>query len=133
MQRVEIRLILELGRESLQGLGSIVLPAIEAPIYEALNATSQGVEQSSDDEGGDDDGELGLLLLTSECAEDRLGHSYAAEVDQSQHSRERAVDQRAVYEEIYVVESVAQNRHAHRDRHAYDTNLHNYVSDPFEP
>src|SRR5215218_3308863 len=40
-----------------------ILPTIETPIYEALYASSQGVEQRSDHERGDDDGKLRLLLL----------------------------------------------------------------------
>lgn len=41
---------------------------------------------------------------------------YAAEVDRNQHRREGAVDQRAVDEEVYIVEAVPQDREAHGDR-----------------
>src|SRR5215217_1606600 len=40
-QGVQVSLVSELGRESLQRLCGVVLPTVEAPIYEALDAMSQ--------------------------------------------------------------------------------------------
>src|SRR5215210_682374 len=44
-QGVQVCLISELGREGFERLCCVVLPAIEAPVYEALNATTQWIEQ----------------------------------------------------------------------------------------
>jgi hypothetical protein len=44
-QGVEVRLVPELGREGFQGLPRVVLPTVEAPIYERLYAPPQGSEQ----------------------------------------------------------------------------------------
>ena len=71
-QGVEVRLIPDLGREHLKRLPRVVLPAVEASIYERLDATAHRIEQGRDHEGGDDYGELGLLLLASECPEGLL-------------------------------------------------------------
>ena len=57
------------------------LPAVEAPVYEGLDAAPQGIEQRGDHESGDDNGQLGLLLLAGERTEDRLGRRHAPEVD----------------------------------------------------
>ena len=47
----QVRLVLQLGEEHFQGLPCVVLPAIEAPVYEGLDATPQGREQRGDQEG----------------------------------------------------------------------------------
>src|SRR5215203_3727325 len=52
--------------------GSIVLLAVEEPVYEALDAPTERVEQGGDHQGGDHYRELGLLLLACECSKDRL-------------------------------------------------------------
>src|SRR5829696_3131670 len=54
-QGVQVCFVAQLSREGLQGLSSIVLPAVEAPVYEGLDATPQGGEQRGNDQGGDDD------------------------------------------------------------------------------
>src|SRR5215213_8868830 len=51
-QSVQVGLVSELGRESLQRLCCIILPPVEAPIYEALDVMPQGVEQRGDRQGG---------------------------------------------------------------------------------
>jgi hypothetical protein len=47
-----------------------------------------------------------LLLLAGERAEGVLQGDHAAEVEEEQHRREGAVDEGAVYDEVYVVEAV---------------------------
>ena len=56
-QSVQICLISQLGGEGFESLGCIVLPSVEAPIYEGLDAPPQWVEQCSYQESGDDYGE----------------------------------------------------------------------------
>src|SRR5215204_5532247 len=115
-QGVEVSLVPELRREGFQGLPRVVLLAIEPAIYEGLDAAAQGHEQRGDGEGGDDYGQLGLLLLACEGAEDRLGCRYASEVDQSQGRTQRAVNEGAVDDEVYVIEAVAQDGDTGGDR-----------------
>jgi hypothetical protein len=55
-QGVQVCFVAQLGREGFQGLSCIVLAAVEAPVYEGLDATPQGGEQRGNDQGGDDDG-----------------------------------------------------------------------------
>ena len=55
-QCIQIRLVSELGRQGFESLSGVVLLAVEAPVYEGLYATPQGIEESSNHEGGDDDG-----------------------------------------------------------------------------
>ena len=45
-----------------------------------------------------------------------LGRRHAPEVHQRKHSRERAVDEGAVYDDVYVVEAVAQDGYPYGDR-----------------
>src|SRR5215208_498524 len=63
----------------------IVLAAVEAPVYERLDALTEGVEQRCYHEGGDHDGQLRLLLMACECTEECLNSTYTPEVEQSQH------------------------------------------------
>jgi hypothetical protein len=44
---------------------------------------------------------------------DSLSHRDAPEIECDQHGRERAVDQGAVYDNVYVVEAVLQDREAY--------------------
>jgi hypothetical protein len=57
----QVRLVPELGREGFQGLSRVVPAAVEAPIYEGLDAFSQRREQGRYDQGGRDDGQLRLV------------------------------------------------------------------------
>src|SRR5215211_1383831 len=58
---VQICFVAQLGREGLQRLSGIVLPTVEAPIDEALDAPPQGREQRGDHQGGCDHSECGSL------------------------------------------------------------------------
>ena len=60
-QSIEVRLVSKLGGEALESLLRVILLAVEAPIYERLNAPSQGVEQCCYQERGGYHGEGGLL------------------------------------------------------------------------
>ena len=46
--RVEILLLAQPGREGFEGLPRVVLPALEAAVYESLDSTTQWVEQGGD-------------------------------------------------------------------------------------
>jgi hypothetical protein len=54
--RLQVGLVTEPGRERLQSLSGVVLSAVEAPVYERLDAPTQWAEQCSNYEGGDHDG-----------------------------------------------------------------------------
>jgi hypothetical protein len=70
----------ERSRRGRQHLLRVVLAAVEAPVDDVLDAPAQGREQAGDRQGGDDDGQLGLLA--GEGAEDTLEQDDTAEVDQ---------------------------------------------------
>src|SRR5215211_2902584 len=114
-QGVEVSLVSQLGREGCKRLCCVVLAAVEAPVYERLDAAPQRIEESSDHQGGDHYGKLGgLLLLAGKRSEENLGRRYAPEVDCDQHGGERAIDQRAVDDYVYVVEAVPQDGETYR-------------------
>src|SRR5215218_473664 len=130
-QGVEVRLVSELGREALQRLYRIVLPTVEAAVDKALDAAPQRVEQGGYRQGGGHYYELGSLA--GQSAEEQLEHDDAAEVEAREHRGERTVDEGTVYDEIYVVEVVAQDRYAHRNRQAHDTSYYQCGADPLQP
>src|SRR5215208_1689778 len=132
-QGVQVCLVPKLGGECFQGLSRVVLPAVEAAVYEGLDATSEGVEQGSDHKRGDDDGQLGLLLLATERAEDRLGCRYTSEVDQRQQEREGAVDEGAVDQEVYVIEAIAKDSYPYGDRNGFTRDCGICQCGPLEP
>src|SRR5918994_7608123 len=72
VQRVQVRFVAQAGRERFQGLSGVVLAAVEAPVYEGLDASPQWVKQCCYHERGDDYGELRLLLLACERTEHEL-------------------------------------------------------------
>jgi hypothetical protein len=102
-QGVEVRLVSELGREIFERLRGVVLTIVETPICEGLDETTEGVEQGGYEERRDHDGQLRLLLLAGERSEGCLGCSYTAEVDCARSGLRQAADQRAVYDDVYVV------------------------------
>jgi len=94
-ERIQIRFIAQLGREGFEGLTRVVLAAVEALVYERLEATPQRGEQRCDREGGSYGGEL--ALLTGERAKrnlvnhitDPLQRHDGDEVARCQQRRER--------------------------------------------
>src|SRR5215203_5459615 len=78
-QSIEVSLISKLGGEALQSLSRIVLPSVEAPICERLNAPSQGVEQGCYQERGGHHRECGLLAREDD--EEPLHRHDAAKVE----------------------------------------------------
>src|SRR5829696_7077884 len=82
----QVRLVPELGGEGFQGLSSVILPAVEASIYEGLDAPPEGGEQRRYQESGcnDREGEL----LTCERDEDPLQQNDAYEVEHDQCGRQ---------------------------------------------
>src|SRR5918995_775770 len=130
-QGVEICLVSKLGRECLQRLHRIVLPAVEAAVDKALDAAPQRVEQGGYRQSGGHHHELGSLA--GQSAEEQLEHDDAAEVQDRQHRGERTVDEGTVYDEVNVVEVVAQDRYAHCNRQAHDTSYYQYGTDPVQP
>src|SRR5918995_1388017 len=130
-QGVEICLVSKLGRECLQRLHRIVLPAVEAAVDKALDAAPQRVEQGGYRQSGGHHHERGSLAGKS--AEGQLAQGNAAKVQDRQHRGERTVDEGTVYDEVNVVEVVAQDRYAHRNRQAHDTGYYQYGTDPVQP
>src|SRR3712207_1663481 len=100
-QRLQIRLVSQLGREVFQGLSGIILPPIKVAIYEGLDAPPQRGEKRSDQEGGGHHREGGLL--TGEQDEEPLQKYNANEVQSHKYGTKRAVDEGAVYDHVYVV------------------------------
>jgi hypothetical protein len=49
-----------------------------------------------------------------------LQHDDTTEVDRNQHHRERSIDQRAVDDEIYVVEPIMDHRYPYGDRESWE-------------
>src|SRR5215211_228246 len=130
-QGVQIRLVSELGGEGFEGLSRVIFAAVEALVYEPLDTASQGHEQRSDREGGDNHREGGLLAGKDD--EEPLQQNDAAEVEGNQRGRQRTVDESAVDDEIDLVEPVARYSDPHGDRDAYQADQNKCVSNPSEP
>jgi hypothetical protein len=57
-----------------------------------------------------------------EGAQELLKEHNTPQVHSYQHRGEKAVEEGTVYKEVYVVEPVAQDRYAHRNRPAHEAN-----------
>ena len=110
-----------------------MLPAIEASIDKGLDTASQRVEEGGDRKGGDEYGELGLLLLAGECVEYRLGGGHTPKVEHRQHGGERAVDEGTVYEQVYLVEPIAKDGYPYGNRNGCTRGRENRQPGPREP
>ena len=130
-QGLEVCLVPELGREGFQGLPRVVLTALEASIYERLNSSPQGAEQSGDCQRGGHDRKLGLL--TREGAYEPLKYHYAAHVHRHQRCRERYVYEGTVYDAVYLVEPKAHYRYPYGSGKAYESDYENDKSGRPQP
>ena len=83
----------------------IILAPVEAAINALLDALTQGLEEDSNDEGGDDDSYLRGLL--EKPPQEGLQSNDAASIDGYQCAREQAIDQGLVDEHIYIPQSIA--------------------------
>src|SRR5829696_103910 len=86
IERLQVRLVAQPGREGFERLSRVVLAPVEVTVDKRLDATPQGAEQRRYRECRDDHGKLRLLLLASDGAEEGLGRRYAPEVDQRQRA-----------------------------------------------
>ena len=78
-----------------------------------LDASAQGLEERGDRECRDHDGDI--VLLVDDPPEQVLQSKDEAKVDQGQDSGQGAIDQRAVNDDIDIVQAVAQDRNAKRE------------------
>jgi len=78
------------GRERLDGLGSVVLAAVEAPVNRLLDAAAGGLEQGRYGQGGAGDSKVGPIL-----AEHLAEYEHRADVAKPEDRGKQAVDQRA--------------------------------------
>src|SRR5918997_203659 len=111
-QCLQVRLAAEFHRKPLKGLGSVILPPVEAAVYEGVDAARQRSKQRRDQECGCDYCEGGLLARDSD--EDTLQHHDEAEVEGDQRGGEGTVDEGSIDDEVYLVEPVAHYRYAYR-------------------
>ena len=73
LQARQVDLMPQSGAEGGDRLGRIVFPAVEAAIYECLQASAQWAEERGDQQrGGDDDDGLLLLRAAGKDADQRL-------------------------------------------------------------
>src|SRR2546421_161934 len=61
-QLVQVHFVMQGGTESCHRLGGVILAAIEAPVNDPLDATAQGLEESSNDEGRDHHSDSVILV-----------------------------------------------------------------------
>jgi hypothetical protein len=83
----QVRLVLQLGGEGFQGLSSVVLPSLEATVYEGLDAPTERVEQ-----GGDHQVKhiLGAVAHAARAAELIAGDDRDVGAEHIEQARQRA-------------------------------------------
>src|SRR5215467_15704622 len=106
-KRRQVHLAAQGSRKFGERADGIVLAAIEVTINGGLQATAQGPEESGDNEGRGDDGEL---RISGEAAKQSLECDDTDGVDKREGSGEGAIDEGTIEQDIYVEEPVAQHR-----------------------
>src|SRR5690349_10811433 len=94
------------GGEGIQRFSGVVLAAVEAAVNQRLDATAQGLEERGDEQGGGDNGKLGV---SGEVAEQGLQADDSGEIEGGEHAGKQAIHQHAVDDDVNVVELRAQN------------------------
>src|SRR5229473_6038244 len=110
----QINLIAKCGTESRHRASSIILAAIETTIDDGLDAMAQGLEESSNDEGRDHDSDR--IILVEHPLEQGLQSKDEAKVKQGEQSSQAAIHERAVDQQVDIVQPIAQNREPNRER-----------------
>jgi hypothetical protein len=105
-QGIEIRLVPKLRREAFERLSRVVFLAVEAPVAKGLDAVPERSEKRRDHKGRGHDREGGPLAVEDD--EDALQHDDEAEVEREERGRERAVDEGAVYDNVYELPSIGE-------------------------
>src|SRR5829696_1108316 len=114
-QIFEVRLVPQLEGEGFEGLPRVVLAAVEAAVYERLDAVPDGVEEGRDQERRCHHSQLGSLSRKGDPGP--LQHGDADEVQQGEDDAQGPVDQGAVDDDVYVVEAILEYRQSHRRRY----------------
>src|SRR5215212_2749117 len=125
-QIFEVRLVPQLEGEGFEGLPRVVLAAVEAAVYERLDAVPDGVEEGRDQERRCHHSQLGSLSRKGDPGS--LQHGDAAEVQEPEHGGQGPVDQGAVDHDIYVVEAILEYRQSHRRRYREEPNQEQHVA-----
>jgi len=93
-QTAEVALLFELGGVGIEDPYRVVLPGVEAPIYQLLYPATQQAEQGRGRQGGGNDSESGLLAAEGAQGSQQAG--YAPGLHRRQRDRHRRVDEGAV-------------------------------------
>src|SRR6266566_668708 len=102
-QPLQVYLIAQGSAEGSKGTGGIVLPTVEAPIDDLLNAMAQRLEQGGDHKSRGDNGDV--RCLTDESAQHKLQRDDESNIEQGQRGCQCAVDQGAVDDDIDIPKS----------------------------
>src|SRR5215218_3936157 len=107
VQAVDVHLVAQMGGEALERERGVVLVPVEAPVDHPLDPSARGPEQGRDRERRSGDCEARVL---SQRVDDQLQHEDGQQVGGAEQRGEPAVDERAVDDDVDVVEPVAQDR-----------------------
>ncbi|HVF78545.1 MAG TPA: hypothetical protein VNA28_09625 [Solirubrobacteraceae bacterium] len=110
---IEVDLVAQARAEGRQRAGRVVALAVEATIDERLDAASGRPEQCCHRERGAGDRQSRAL---SQRRQHQPEQQHQSEVGARERQRQHAVDERAVDDDVDVVQAVAQDRHARRER-----------------
>src|SRR6266699_4032637 len=114
-QLVQVHLIANGRTKRSDRAGCVILAPVEASVDERTRAIMQWLEQNPNQKSGSDNRQL-VSPYECETTCQELECEHADFVDHSQHDRQGAIDQRAVNDEIYVIEPEAQNGKANGER-----------------
>ena len=102
----QVDLVAQRCTESCQRARCIILAPVEATVDGLLDAPSQGLEEGRNHQSGDDRHRR-RLLLAGDDTKKLLQQHHEADVDTCEDYRERAVNQRAIDENIDIPQAVA--------------------------
>ena len=113
---LQVDLLAEAARERLKGERRVVPASVEAAVDDGLDAAAEGPEQSGNRQRGRRDGQVGLA---GQRLDGQPEQQHGDQVDDRKRRGERRVDQRAVDDDVDVVEPVPQDCARDRHRHGH--------------
>jgi len=115
-QLVQVHLLAQRLTEACHDPGCVILAAIKPPIHQPLHALAQGLEQSGDEQGGDDKNHR--IARPEKAGQQVLPAEHQQEIGTQKSRGEQTIDQRAIDQHIDIVQAISEHGDPCRDRNA---------------
>jgi len=106
-QLVQVHLLAQRLTEACHDQGCVILAAIKPSIHQLLHALAQGLEQSGDEQGGDDKNHR--IARSEKAGQQVLPAEHQQEIGTQKSRGEQTIDQRAIDQHIDIIQAISEH------------------------